>query len=64
MPPAFRTATRKTFAVALAVISAIAAFAIAGDATPRGAAALLDAAHDDANWILPAKTYAGNRRCG
>jgi glucose dehydrogenase len=51
-PPAhgFRAAARKTFAVALTVISAIAAFAIAGDA-----------AHDDANWILPAKSYAGNR---
>ena len=45
-----RAVARRTFAVALAVISAIAAFAIAGDA-----------AHDDANWILPAKAYACNR---
>jgi glucose dehydrogenase len=50
-PHGFRAAARRIFAVALTVISAIAAFAIAGDAT-RG---------DDTNWILPAETYAGNR---
>jgi alcohol dehydrogenase (cytochrome c) len=50
-PHGFRAVARRFFAVALTVMSAIAAFAIAGDPT-RG---------DDTNWILPAKTYAGNR---
>jgi len=47
--------------LALAVICAIAAFAIAGESAPLDQAALLAAARDDGNWILPAKTYAGNR---
>jgi glucose dehydrogenase len=47
--------------LALAVVAAIAAFAIAGESAPLDRAALLAAAHDDGNWILPAKTYAGNR---
>jgi hypothetical protein len=25
---------------------------------------LLNAQHDDTNWVLPAKTYAGNRNTG
>ena len=47
--------------LALAVVAAIAAFATAGESAPLDRAALLAAAHDDGNWILPAKTYAGNR---
>ena len=29
-----------------------------------GSEVLLSAQHDDANWILPAKTYSGNRYTG
>ncbi len=32
----------------------------AGASSP-GSESLLSAQHDDANWILPAKTYSGNR---
>jgi glucose dehydrogenase len=60
-PPRLRAAARAIFAATLTVISAIAAFGIAGESAPRGNAALLGAAHDDGHWILPAKTYAGNR---
>jgi alcohol dehydrogenase (cytochrome c) len=50
-PHGFRAVARKSFALALTVISAIAAFAVAGELGPRG----------DADWVLPARTYAGNR---
>jgi alcohol dehydrogenase (cytochrome c) len=43
------------------ILALIAAGAIAG--TPDSAA-LLHADQDDSNWILPAKTYAGNRYSG
>jgi alcohol dehydrogenase (cytochrome c) len=47
-------------ALALAGVTATAA---AGDtaANSPDAETLLNARHDDANWVLPAKTYAGNR---
>ena len=40
--------------------------AMAGSTTTNfpDADTLLNAQHDDANWILPAKTYAGNRYTG
>ena len=39
------------------------AAALAGDTATNfpSAETLLNAQHDDANWVLPAKTYAGNR---
>jgi hypothetical protein len=49
-PHGLRAATRKAFAVALTVISAVAAFAIAGEATPPRHAALHGAQYElDAN---------------
>jgi alcohol dehydrogenase (cytochrome c) len=45
---------------AVLAAAALADGAGAGASTPR-ADTLLSAEHDDANWILPAKTYAGNR---
>lgn len=47
-------------ALAFALLTAGALADGAGTSFPR-AETLLGAQHDDANWILPAKTYAGNR---
>lgn len=47
-------------ALAFAGVTATALAAGSGASAPI-AATLLNAAHDDANWILPAKTYSGNR---
>src|ERR1700676_716522 len=48
----------------LALVSAfltVAALADGAGASFPHTDTLLSALHDDANWILPAKTYAGNR---
>jgi hypothetical protein len=37
------------------------AFGASTVASTPSAQTLLNAAHDEADWILPAKTYAGNR---
>jgi alcohol dehydrogenase (cytochrome c) len=47
-------------ALAFAGVTATALAANPGASAPI-ADALLNAEHDDANWILPAETYAGNR---
>ena len=48
------------FAVAAAFLATPAPAATAADAWPA-TQTLLNAARDDVNWILPAKSYAGNR---
>ena len=44
-------------------LASVTATAVAGDnaANSPDAKTLLNAGHDDANWVLPAKTYSGNR---
>jgi alcohol dehydrogenase (cytochrome c) len=42
-------------------LASVTAAALAGAASFPDSETLLNARHDDANWVLPAKTYAGNR---
>ncbi|MBV8402326.1 MAG: hypothetical protein JOZ17_26925, partial [Acetobacteraceae bacterium] len=51
----------------LAIASTAATGTVAAGNTSAGspdAETLLNARNDDANWLLPAKTYAGNRYTG
>jgi alcohol dehydrogenase (cytochrome c) len=57
---------RKYFPPACFLVLACAVATAAGRADAAGASSpgsetLLSAQHDDANWVLPAKTYSGNR---
>jgi hypothetical protein len=48
------------------VLAGVSMEAMAGSTTTNfpDSDTLLNAQHDDANWVLPAKTYAGNRNTG